>query len=106
MTKSTELKYTGHDVDLISITFGVCPWIDIKGALWWIFSVHKIGSEIFPFTLTICYGLNVCALTLIPMLTSNPSVMVLGEGVVGKYLGHEGVSHEWDWCPRRKRPEN
>lgn len=56
------------------------------------------------YSLTLCYGLNVCAPS-IHMLNPTLNVMVLGAGDLWEIMRSWGWdTHEWDWCPCKWDP--
>ena len=53
-----------------------------------------------------CYGLNICVPpnSYVEILT--PKMVVLGGTAFGRYLGHMGGSHEWDYGLIKETPES
>lgn len=85
-----ELRYTCHDTESISVSLSDSPWMGIKGAPQWIFSVDKICSETLPFKLMdhLLWTECLCSLPLPPPFIwchLSPNVMVLGDRAYGGF---------------------
>lgn len=68
------------------------------------FLIETNAIYICIYSLTLCYGLNVCAPS-VHMLNPTPNVMVSGAGDLWEVMMSWGWdTQEWDWCPCKWDP--